>query len=165
MRRFKYIHKLTKKELDELYQLVQSEDMKYLGNGEKWTKDKLNNIIIFSKKDYNNKYKSSNYIFTVLFINNKLIGLGYIHPGLNKYTNYLQIAILIKSTEQGKGYSKLLINKLIKLNKKYFNKKLISLVKKNNTKSNYSFKKYLKIDEITINKKDYNVYDLNTLSK
>lgn len=165
MRRFKYIHNLTKKELDELYQLVQSEDMKYLGNGEKWTKDKLDKIIIFSKKDYDNKYKSSNYIFTILFINNKLIGLGYIHPGLNKYTNYLQIAILIKSIEQGKGYSKLLINKLIKLNKKYFNKKLISLVKKNNTKSNYSFKKYLKIDEITINKKDYNVYDLNTLSK
>lgn len=75
MRRFKYIHNLTKKELNELYQLVQSEDMKYLGNGEKWTKDKLNNIIIFSKKDYDNKYKSSNYIFTVLFINNKLIGI------------------------------------------------------------------------------------------
>ena len=165
MKRFKYIHNLTKKEIDELYQLVQSEDMKYLGNGKKWTKDKINELIKYSKKDYDNNYKSSNYLFIVFYMDNKLIGLGYIHPGLNKYKNYLQPAMIIKSSEQGKGYSKIFLTKLIKLTKKYFNKKLIGIVKQTNTKSNNLAKHYLKIDEIIINKQKYNVYDLFTLLK
>lgn len=160
-KRFKYIHNLTQKEQDDLYKLVQSHNMKFLGNGKKWTKDKINKLIKFSKEDYNNKFKFTKYLFIILFINDKLIGLGYIHPGLLQYKNNLQIALIIKDNEQNKGYSKLIISKLIKLNNKYFKNKLLSFVKSTNIKSINSFKKYKKINEVFINNYLYFIYDLN----
>ena len=165
MKRFKYIHQLTKKEIEELYNIVQNKDMKYLGKGKKWNYNKINELIKYSKKDYIEKFKNSNYLYIILFDNNKIIGLGYIHPGIYKYSNYLQPAIIIKSTEQGKGYSKIFLNKLIKLSKKYFKKGLIGISKQTNIKSNNLAKHYLKIDEILINKQKYNVYDLYTFIK
>ena len=41
--KFKFIHKLTSKEINELLKIVSDEDnMKELGNGTTWDKDKIN---------------------------------------------------------------------------------------------------------------------------
>lgn len=161
---FKYIHKLTSKELTSLYDIVSSDLMINLGNGKKWSKSKLLELKRYSEEDYKNNYKNTNYLFITLLKNKEVIGLGYIHPynfsnTFKSSKQLLQTAIIIKSEEQKKGYGTQLLKKLIYLNKKYFKNPLLCLVNQTNIKSLNLVKHQKKIGELTLNNNKYNIYN------
>lgn len=160
---FKIIHHLTKNELEELIDIVSDEEnMKELGDGNVWSKDKINDIINYSKDDYEDKFKHSKYLYLVPIVDDKVIGIGYIHPGLKYYSDCcVQNAILIDKKFRNKGYGKMLNEELIKMNNKYIKKKLLSFVKINNISSNKVYKRFKLKGQLLFGKNKYNVYDLD----
>lgn len=162
MVKFKFIHELNDKEYDELLNIVNDEDnMKELGNGKIWTKMKLDEMIKYSKEDYEKDFKNSSYLYLVI-IDNTVIGFGYIHPGLTNYRDCcVQIAVLIDKNFRKKGYGTKLQNELIRMNNKYIRKKIYSFVKINNKPSNMLFKQYPLKGQLLFNDIKYNVYDIN----
>lgn len=156
--KFKFIHQLNNKQFENLFKLVNSNDMNNLGNGKKWSYSKLIDVFNYDIEDFNNNYINSKYLYNVLVDNNNIVGLCFIHPGFNEYIDKNTIGIIINDKYKNKGYSKLLIDRIIKLNKKYFNKKLYSIVNINNLKSNYAFKKYYFQKRIKFNNNYFNVY-------
>lgn len=160
---FKFIHQLNNEELKKLYKLVHNKDnMKYLGNGKPWNKKKFINIYNYDKIDYQNNYVNSKYLYNVLIDNDDIIGLAYIHPGIKNYQNKNTIGIIINKKYRNKGYGKILIAEMIKLNKKYFNnKKLYAIVNINNINSNNLVKKYYLQKRINYKNNNYNIYLLS----
>ena len=73
---FKFIHQLNNEELKKLYKLVHNKNnMKYLGKGKPWNKNKLINIYNYDKIDYQNNYVNSKYLYNVLIDNDDIISL------------------------------------------------------------------------------------------
>ena len=161
--KFKFIHKLTSKEINKLLKIVSDEDnMKELGNGTTWDKDKINEIMKYSKIDYKNNFNDSNYLYIIMIVNKKVIGIGYIHPGLRYYNKCcVQNAILIDKKHRNKGYGKILNDMLIKLNDYYIKKPLLSFVKITNAPSNKVYKRFKLQGQLLFNDIKYNVYKLN----
>ena len=164
--RYKFIHEINKEQFIELYNIVSNDDiMKWIGNGKIWTKEKLMELIKYSKEDYYDNFKSSKYLYNIVLHKNKVIGLIGLHP-YKINNNSLQITILISKEYQGKGLSKKIIKKIISLKKKYFNKyDLYYIYKKTNIKSgnvilNNKNIKINKCNDTKFNNEDYYVYKI-----
>lgn len=157
---FKFIHQLNYNQLKELYKLVSNaKEMKLLGNGQPWNKKKFIEIYKFDCNDYKNKYKNSRFLYNVLIDNNKLIGIGFIHPGIGKYKNHNQAGMILNKKYRNKGYGKIFLNHIVKLHKKYMpNKKLYGFSRITNILSNGIAKYYKYIGIMLYNKVYYNVY-------
>ena len=94
---FKFIHQLKLPEIDKLLEIVSDqENMKEIGNGLTWDKHKIIDLMNYSNYDYKNKFKDSLFLFLVMFDGNKIVGIGYIHPGIYEFKKCcVQVAVLI----------------------------------------------------------------------
>lgn len=164
---FKFIHQLSNKEQKELFKIVNDENnMINLGTGEKWDKTKFEDIINFSKFDFEHNFKKSSFLYLVGLNKNKIVSFGYIHPALIPYKECcLQIAVFVVNKERGKGYGKLLNEELIKMNKQYLKKRLFAFVKLTNKPSNRLYRDYELKGQIILKDIKYNVYDLTMKKK
>ena len=158
----KFIHQLKLPEIDKLLEIVSDqENMKEIGNGLTWDKHKIIDLMNYSNHDYKNKFKDSLFLFLVMFDGNKIVGIGYIHPGIYEFKKCcVQVAVLIDKKYRKKGYGNLLQKELLKMNDKYLHKPILSLVKIENKASNMLFKKYKLKGQILVNGHKYNVYQL-----
>ena len=159
---FKFIHQLKLPEIDKLLEIVgDQENMKEIGNGLTWDKHKIIDLMNYSNYDYKNKFKDSLFLFLVMFDGNKIVGIGYIHPGIYEFKKCcVQVAVLIDKKYRKRGYGNLLQKELLKMNDKYLHKPILSLVKIENKASNMLFKKYKMKGQILVNGHKYNVYQL-----
>jgi len=164
--KYKFIHEINKEQFIELYNIVSNENiMKWIGNGKIWTKEKLIELIKYSKEDFNNNFKTSKYLYNIILHKNKVIGLIGLHP-FKINNNSLQITILLSLDYQGKKLSKKILNKIISLKKEYFkNYDLYYIYKKNNIKSgnvilNNKNVKIKKCNDTKYNNEEYFVFQI-----
>lgn len=171
----KYLFQLNNKQIQNLNKLVNDENiMKWIGNGKKWSSSKIQELINYSRNDYNLSFKNTQYLYISILLNNKVIGLCGLHklPDFpikfyeNK-NNYkiikgLQYMILLNKKYHGRGYSSLILKKVIEINNKIFNNDLYAMTEIINVPGNAMFKKYNKsISPCIIGGKTYNIYKLN----
>jgi len=163
--KYKFIHEINKEQFEQLYKIVSNEEiMKWIGNGKIWTKEKIMELMKYSKEDFNNNFKISKYLYNVVLHKNNVIGLIGLHP-YKINNNSIQITLLLSKEYQGKKLSKRLLNKIILLKKKYFNKyDLYYIYKKTNNKSGYVILNnnlnLKKCNDTKFNNEDYFVYQI-----
>ena len=164
--KYKFIHEINKEQFEQLYNIVNDIDiMKWIGNGKIWTKEKIMELMKYSKEDFDNNFKSSKYLYNVVLHKNKVIGLIGLHP-YKINNNSLQITLLLSKDYQGKKLSKKLLNKIISFKKKYFNNfDLFYIFKKSNLKSsnviiNTSSLKLKKCNDAKFNNDFYFVFQI-----
>ena len=164
--KYKFIHELNKEQFIQLYNIVNDiEIMKWIGNGKIWTKEKIMELMKYSKEDFNDNFKSSKFLYLIVLHKNNIIGLVSLHP-YKINNNSLQITILLSQDYQGKKLSKRIINKIILMKKKYFkNYDLFYIFKKSNIKSsnvvlNNSNLNIKKCNDTKFNNELYYVYQI-----
>lgn len=160
--KYKLLHNLTKLQIKQLLNIISKPNiMKWIGNGNIWTLQYLNNLIKFSKSDFESNYKNISYFYFAVLNNSTIIGLAGIHPGFGKYKQHLQVFYLLDEKCQGFGLSKFIRQRLKKCSKALFPDKYIYVITyKNNTKNIKSLKNNKKLDNFTFKNKIYYVYSL-----
>ena len=157
---FKYIklHKLSKNQLQQLYNIVSNpEVMKMVGSGI-WSIDDLKTKIQYSKEDALTKYKSK-YLYYAVEKNKKIIGIIGFHP-MVLHKQGLQILIIIDIPYQHLGYAKIFRSFLLdKANKYYKNEKIYILVRSDHP--NKIIKKHKPLDTLILKNNKYDVYLLS----
>jgi RimJ/RimL family protein N-acetyltransferase len=163
--KYKYLFELDNSEINELMIILSNkETMKWIKNGKPWTIDYINDLIKYSKEDYDNNFKNIEYVYLCVILNNKVIGFCGLHPmiKIKSTINGLQILIIVHPEYRGKGISKLMIEKLLKFNNIFLHKNIYSLVSISNIPSNKSLGKYKSTkQQVIIKNKKFYMYELN----
>lgn len=145
---YKLLYKLTKQQIDDIYDIVGNPTiMKYAGSGP-WTRKKLDDLVKYSKEDHDNNFSKSRYYYAGMLINNKIIALCGLHPmPFNKPG--IQMSGFIHPNYQKKGYSKYLIKYMTHIAKTYFNdQSLYKVTLVGHPNINHKTYKYDRIDMI-----------------
>lgn len=158
--RYKYLFELTTNQIKQLKKICSDKNiMKWIGDGNIWSNEYVNNLINYSNEDHKNKY-IHNYLYIAILNKNSVIGLSGIHPMVNDKKN-IQLMIFIHHNYHGKGISTLVINKLKEYKNIYFkSKKFYVVILQNNIKSNYMMHNYKIKNNIILKNNKYNVYEI-----
>ena len=119
---YKLFFELTKTNKKQLLNIINdTENLKFMGT--KWTNEKIEELIKYSKIDYENNYKDTEYLYICILYNKKVIGLVYSHPSIYMRNKYIQSGAFIDKKYQNKGITKYALNYHYNIFKKYFKKK------------------------------------------
>ena len=158
--KYKLLYLLTDNQIKQLYNILNNYNiMKWIGNGNLWSMEDINELIKYSKNDFDINYKNISYFYIAILNNNHVIGLAGIHPGFGKYKQSLQTLYLLDESYQGKGIAKQIRKRLKECSDIIFSKKNIyTITTNNNIKNIKSLKNDKKIDTFIFKNKSYFVY-------